>query len=72
MARKPAHPGSRDGSGPLVWIIGGVCVALLGLVIRMSFAPGDHGQAVLYVLAGGAAGFLLHLIYRRRSRKEPR
>lgn len=71
MARKPAHPGPHDGSGPLVWIIGGVCVALLGLVIRMSFAPGDHGQAALYVVVGGVAGFLLRLVYRRR-RKEPR
>lgn len=72
MARKPAHPGPRDGSSPLVWIIGGVCAALIGLVIRMSFAPGDHGQAFLYVVVGGAAGFLLHLVYRRRNRGDQR
>lgn len=71
MAERRAHPGQHDGSGPLVWIVGGVCVALIGLIIRMSFATWDHGEAILYVLIGGAAGFLLHL-YRRRRRKNRR
>jgi D-alanyl-lipoteichoic acid acyltransferase DltB (MBOAT superfamily) len=71
MAGGSARPGPHDGSGPLVWIIGGVCVALIGLIIRMSFASWDHGQAFTYVLVGGVVGFLLHLL-RRRSRKGQR
>lgn len=71
MAHRPAHPGPRDGSGPLVWIIGGICVALIVLVLKLSFVPGAHDQAIAYVAIGGVMGFLLHLL-RRRRRKERR
>ncbi len=70
MAGGPARPGPHDGSGPLVWIIAGVCVALIGLIIRMSLASWDHGEAFLYVVVGGGAGFLLYLLRRRRRRKD--
>lgn len=65
MARDSAKPGPRDGSGPLVWIVGGVCAALILLVLKLSLAPGEHDQAVIYVIVGGVAGFLIHFLRRR-------
>lgn len=66
MSGNTAHPGPRDGSGPLVWILGGVCVGVLVLIIKLSLAPGDHDQAFIYVIVGGLAGLLLRTVMRRR------
>lgn len=68
MVEGPAHPGPNDGSGPLVWIVGGACIALVGLIIRMGFATWDHGQAFLYVMVGAGLGFLVYLFRRRNHR----
>jgi hypothetical protein len=68
MAQGPARPGPRDGSGPLVWAIGGACAALIVLVVRLSLASETRDQAFVYVLVGVLGGFLLHLMLRRRRR----
>lgn len=66
MAQGPAHPGPNDRSGPLVWILGGVIVALVVLVLKTGSAPGPNDQAFIYVVGGGVAGLLLRLLFRRR------
>ena len=67
MAREPAHPGPRDGSRPLAWALGGACVALIILVIKLSVAPAVSDNAFVYVLCGALDGYLLHLLRRRRQ-----
>lgn len=70
MAHEPAHPGPRDGSGPLVWILGGVIVALIVLILKISTAPSWNDQAFIYVVVGGLAGLLLRLVFRRFKRRD--
>jgi hypothetical protein len=54
-----------------VWIVAGVCVALIVLVVKVGTAPGEHDQAFVYVVVGGVLGLLLHLL-RRLRRKDHR
>lgn len=61
MARDPARPGHRDGSGPLVAVLAGMCIALIALALKLSIAPGERDYALVYVAAGGLAGYLLNM-----------
>jgi len=70
MSEPSAKPGPRDGSGPLVWPVLGVCGGLIVYLLGLLF-PGVHNgeNVITYVIGGAIVGGLVWLLRRRARRR---
>lgn len=63
MATPPTDRPAQGRARPLVWTLAGVVVGLLVLIAKMAVAPGRGPEnAAWYVIGGGIAGWLLHIL----------